>query len=167
MIPFWNQHTQPCIIKLEKGRNCNFLKIINFYSHPLYVPQLTLCLGGKSLTWSDSGADAQRAAMWPRLTLVSAATSSCWDYFSNNLYSNVILTSVQKLGWRTVSPPPAPRPVTVTRQHQKCENAESIECVFSWPGLSITIVRWRLQTRCLCVLPLFVCLPAAAGECSH
>ena len=26
--------------QLEKGRN--FLKIINFYSHPLYVPQLTL-----------------------------------------------------------------------------------------------------------------------------
>ena len=49
MIPFWNQHTQPCIIKLEKGRNCNFLKIINFYSHPLYVPQLTLWGPGNKL----------------------------------------------------------------------------------------------------------------------
>ena len=72
-------------------------------------------------------------------------------------------SSVQKLRWRTVSPSPAPWPVTLTRQHQKCENAESIECVFSWPGLSITIVGWRVQTRCLCVLPLFVCLSALAS----
>ena len=32
-----------CNIKLEKGGKCSFLKIINFYSLPLYVPQLTLC----------------------------------------------------------------------------------------------------------------------------
>ena len=124
-------------------------------------------LGGKSLTWPDSGADAQRAAMWPRLTLVSAATGSRWDYFSNNLYSNVILLLRAKTGLKNCVTPASTALATVTRQHQKCENAESIECVFSWPGLSITIVGWRLQTRCLCVLPLFVCLPAAAGECSH
>ena len=43
MIPFWNEHTKPCNMKLEKGGQCNFLKIINFSSVPLYVPQLTLC----------------------------------------------------------------------------------------------------------------------------
>ena len=43
IIPFWNQHTKPCNMKLEKGGKCDFLKIINFYSLPLYVPQLTLC----------------------------------------------------------------------------------------------------------------------------
>ena len=34
---------EPCNIKLEKGGKCNFLKIINFYFLPLYVPQLMLC----------------------------------------------------------------------------------------------------------------------------
>ena len=32
-------------MKLEKGGKCNFLKIINFYFLPLYVPQLMLWQG--------------------------------------------------------------------------------------------------------------------------
>ena len=39
MIPFWNQHTQPCNIKLEMSGKCNFLKIIIF--SPCSRPELS------------------------------------------------------------------------------------------------------------------------------
>ena len=67
MIPFWNQHTKPCNMKLEKGGKCNFLKIINFYSLPLYVPQLTL--------WNDKltflGARGPPGDLWTSLLILT------------------------------------------------------------------------------------------------
>ena len=44
MIPFWNQHTKPCNIMLEKGGKYDFFEITNFQHPGLYAPESPVCL---------------------------------------------------------------------------------------------------------------------------